>query len=235
MLRQLEGQRAAVALDQLAGLGQRGRDLLLALGRPARERQLEDEQLVEREPASPLLRLVERARPVQSSERVAPERQPAFCLQGGRKRVGPVGGKRQRRLDELAQLHRRDLLARRVDRCEVRRCRAAVQVEGADGKAEAVRCPTEAHVRAGGQLVLQPRLVEPGRRNLAAAVGDLRGEDLEPAASPAERSAAHFALDQHLLVPTVLAEIQVGDPLLGSGSLVAARAVVEQVADALEP
>ncbi len=166
---------------------------------------------------------------MQSRERVAPERQPALCLQRGRQRVGPVGGERQRRLDELAELHRRDLLAGRIDGCEVRGRRAAVQVVGADGEAEAVLLAAKAHVRPGRQLVLQPRLVEPGRRDLPAAVGDLRGEDLEPPAPAAKRRLEHVALDQDLLVSE-----QVRDPLLGRGSLVAARAMVEQVADVLE-
>ena len=230
VLRQLERKRGAVALDQVSRLGQRRRDLLLTLGRPSRERELEDEQLVERKPAPALLRLVERTWPVQRGERISAERQPALCFQGGRQRVGAVGGEREHRLDELAELHGRDLLAGRIDRCEVRGRRAPVQVEGANRKAEAVRRSAEAYVRAGRQLVLEPRLVEPGRRDLAAAVGHLGGEDLEPSAASPERRAPHLALDQDLLVPE-----QIGDPLLRRRLLVAARAVVEQVAYTLEP
>ena len=62
VLGQHERERAAVARDQLARRRQRRGDLLLALGRAARERELEHEQLVEREPLPPLLRLGERAR-----------------------------------------------------------------------------------------------------------------------------------------------------------------------------
>ena len=57
VLRERERKRGAVALDQLARLRQRGRNGLLPLGVLAGERELEDEQLVEGEPLSPLLRL----------------------------------------------------------------------------------------------------------------------------------------------------------------------------------
>ncbi len=163
-------------------------------------------------------------------ERVAAKRQAAVGLQARRQRVGPVADERQRRLDQLAQLRRRDLLARGVDRCEVGGRRAAVEVERAHCEAEAVRCAAEADVRAGLQLLLQPGLVEPRRADLAGPVGDLRGQDLEPAAAAPQGRAQHLALDQHLLVAE-----QVGDPPLRRRRLVPPRAVVEQVADPLEP
>ncbi len=230
VLGQLERQRVPVAADQLARLGERSGDLLLALGRAPGERQLQHEQLVEGEPLPPLLGLFERARLVDRRQGVAAERQPALRLQPRRERVGAVGHERQRRLDQLAQLRGRDLLARRVDGCEVGRRGAAVEVERADREAEPVRRPAQADVRSRLQLLLQPRLVEPGRADLAGAVRDLRGQDLEPAAPAAQRRPEHLALDQHLLVPE-----EVGDPLLRRRPLVAARPVVEQVAGALEP
>ena len=197
MLGQLERECGAVAADQLARLRQRGGDLLLALGSAPRQRQLEDEQLVEGEPLPSLLGLLERARLVDRRQRVASERQPALRLQRRRQRVGMVGHERQRRLDELAQLRRRDLLARRIDRREVGRRRAAVEVERAHGEAEAVRGAAQTHVRARLQLLLQPGLVEPGRADLAGPVGRParsgsgagRGRGAATSAAPRLRSA----------------------------------------------
>jgi hypothetical protein len=80
-------------------------------------------------------------------------------------------------------------------------------------------------VRARLQLLLEPGLVEPRGADLARAVGHLRGQDLEPAASAPERRPEHLARDQHLLVAE-----EVGDPLLRRRELVAPRPVVEQVA-----
>ena len=71
-----EREHLAVALQQLAGRRQRLGDERLPLGRAARERELEDEELVEGEPPPPLLRLLRRARPVQRDERVGAQRQP---------------------------------------------------------------------------------------------------------------------------------------------------------------
>ena len=141
-----------------------------------------------------------------------------------------VAHERQHRLDELAQLGRRDLLARRVDRREVGRRRAAVEIERAHGEAEPVRGTAQTHMGARLQLLLQPGLVEPGRADLARPVRDLRGQDLEPSAATAQRRSEHLAFDQHLLVAE-----EVGDPLLRRGPLVAARPVVEQIARPLEP
>ena len=87
---QLERQRLAVARDQLAGLAERGRDLLLALARPAREAELEQEQLVERKAPATLLRLLERPRTVQRVERVGARAEDARVLQPRRERVRVV-------------------------------------------------------------------------------------------------------------------------------------------------
>ena len=159
-------------------------------------------------------------------QRVAAKRQPALRLQRGRQRIRPVAHERQRRLDELAQLRGRDLLARRIDRREVGRRRAAVEVERAHGEAEPVRRAAQPHVRTRLQLLLQPRLVEPGGADLAGAVRDLRGQDLQPAAAAPQRRPQHLAFDQHLLLTE-----EVGDPPLRRRALVAARPVVEQVAE----
>ena len=229
MLRQLEGKRGAVARDEVAGRRERGRHGRLAFGRPTCKRELEDEQLVEGEPPPPFLGLLERARPVQRDERVAAQRQAALGLQGSRERIRAIVGERQRRLDEVAELRRRDLLARGVDRCEVGRRRAPVQVVRTDREPVAVRRAAQPHPRAGRQLVLEPWLVEPRRRDLARPVGDLRREDLQAPAAAADRRAHDLALDQHLL----LAE-ELRDHPLRRRPLVAARTVVEEVADPLE-
>jgi hypothetical protein len=139
MLGQLERKDAAVALAELARLGERRRDGRFALGGPASERKLQDEQLVEGEALPALLRLLAGAWPVQDGERIAAQRQPPLGLQRCRQRVGPVARERQRRLDELPQLRGRDLLAGWVDRSEVGRGPTAVEVERAHLEAEAVR------------------------------------------------------------------------------------------------
>ena len=162
---------------------------------------------------------------MQRDERVGAQRQPSLDLERGRQRVGPVARVRERGRDELAQLRGRDLLARRIDGREVRGRGAAVQVVGAHLEAVAVRRAAQPHARARHELLLQPRLVEPGRRDLAGAVRDLRRQDPQPAAAASGRRLQHLALDQHLL----LAE-EVGDPPLRRRLLVPARAVGEQVA-----
>jgi hypothetical protein len=87
-------------------------------------------------------------------------------------------------------------------------------------------------VRAGLQLFLQPRLVEPGCGDLTAAVRDLRREDLEPAAAAPQRRPHHVALDHDLVVAAE--REQLADAPLRRRVLIAPRPVVEQVADALE-
>ena len=75
VLGQLERQHVAVAGDELSRRGQLRRNLRLALATALREADLQQEQLVEREPAATTLGLVERARPVQRPERVGAIRQ----------------------------------------------------------------------------------------------------------------------------------------------------------------
>ena len=120
VLGQHERQRRAVALEQPAGIAERGRDLVLALACPAGEAELEQEQLVEGEPPSPLLRLLQRARAVERVQRVGAPRQPFPLLQAGRQRVGLVRNELERPVCESAQTRRRDLLAGRVDRARGR-------------------------------------------------------------------------------------------------------------------
>ena len=76
--------------------------------------------------------------------------------------------------DERAQLLLRERLARRVDRRVVGRLGRLAEVVALDLEAVAVGLPAQADARAGRQLRLEPRLVEPGRPDLARVVGDPR-------------------------------------------------------------
>ena len=129
VLGELERQHAAVAPDELAGWAERRCDLGLALPAPPRQPDLQEEQLVESEPAPPHFRLTERARPVQRPECVDALGQSLVLLQVGRK--GIRKRPRQCRADQLAHLLRGDVLAGRIDRSEVGRRFALADVEAA--------------------------------------------------------------------------------------------------------
>ncbi len=164
-------------------------------------------------------------------ERVVPERQPLLRLQRRRQRVGKGGCERERRLDQLAELLRRDLLARRVDGREVRgRVRLLAEVVALDREPVAGRLAAQPHVGARLEPLREPALVEPRRLDRAGAVGDDGLEDREPSPGPPERGRAHRALDRHLLVAE-----EIGDPPVPDGLLVPERPVREEVADGLEP
>ena len=81
MLRELERKRGAVALEQLARLAERRGDRRLALAHGPRDAELQDEQLVEREPHAAALGLLERARTVKHVQRVDLQRQALALLQ----------------------------------------------------------------------------------------------------------------------------------------------------------
>ena len=97
---QLEGERGAIPRDQLAGLAERERHRRLTLPHRARDAELEDEQLVEREPRAAGLGFLERTRLVQRDERVAALRQALALAQRGRQRIGNVAGVRERMFDK---------------------------------------------------------------------------------------------------------------------------------------
>src|SRR6266849_3878726 len=101
----------------------------------------------------------------------------------------------QSQLDEPSQLFLRDLLACRVHGGVVGRCGGVAKVVRLDGKPMPVRPSTKAHTGPRKQLGLQPRLVEPRCSDLACAVRNQRGEDVE-APSAAARGLADDAL-QH--------------------------------------
>ena len=113
--RQLERKELAIARDELARLVERGSLLLLALMAPPCEPYLEDEQLVEREPAPSALRLLQVAGPVQDRERIGSKRQPRRGLQSGRQRIGVIAGVVEGLPDEVAQLLDRHFLAGGID------------------------------------------------------------------------------------------------------------------------
>ena len=229
MRRELEGERPAVAGDEVARLAERRRLLLLAPEAPAHEPDLEHQELLEGQALTARFGGVGIARPVEGGERVDAERE--LGSDTGRDRIGMVVRVRQRLRHELAQLFDGDVLARRVDGREVRGGRGAVHVVRADGELVPAQLAAQAHARPGLELVGEPDLVEPDRGDLAALVGDARLDDREPAPGAAHRGADDRAADRDL----VLGGEEVGDPHLRRGRLVAERSVIEQVADRAEP
>ena len=193
VLGELERQRGPVALEQLSGLSERRRDLVLALARPAGDAELEQEQLVEREPASPLLRLLERFRAMERVQRVGAARQAFPLFQRRRERVGLVRNELEGAVGKGAEPRRRDLLAGRVDRRQVGGGGRTVQVVRLDVERVPAELPAEAHTRPGLELVLQPVLVEPDGRDCAAVVRDGRasGSSTGGARVAARRCGSH--------------------------------------------
>ena len=125
----------------------------------------------------------------------------------------------ERGADHLAQLLRRDLLARGIDRGRSRLfATTPFRSNERTSKPYLAGPSAQPDVLAGLELPREPRLVEPRRGDRPAAVRDPRGEDLEPAATPF-RDRENLAGDGHVLVAE-----KVGDTPLGSRRLVPARA-----------
>ena len=81
-------------------------------------------------------------------ERVRAQRQVLASLERSRERVAVVAGARQRGRDQLAQLLRRDLLARVVHGREVGSRRpVSAEVVGLDGEAAAAKGPAQTDAR----------------------------------------------------------------------------------------
>src|SRR5262249_25250070 len=135
----------------------------------------------------------------------------------------------ERGFHDSAQLLLCQLLARRVDRGEVRGVGCVAEVVRLDGEAEAVPATTEPEPGAGDELALEPRLVEPRRTELTRLVGHRRGEDVK-SPPPSSRRAPHTDVEYCLVVAEEL-----GDRALGRGRFVAARTVGENVADRSKP
>ena len=80
------------------------------------------------------------------------------------------------------------------------------------------------------QLLGQPFLVEPHGGDRVRVVLDPGGDDGQAATRTPNSDRAHHAGNRHLLLRE-----QVGDSALGSRRLAAARSMLEQVADGVQP
>ena len=118
----------------------------------------------------------------------------------------PEGGVRDRAKRFLGQVGRRG-----IDGREVRGLGRVADVVRPDLEPEAVLLPAETQACSGDEPGLEPRLVEPGRADLPGRVGDVRGEDVQPAAATA-RGAPDDDVEHRL----VLAE-ELGDRALLGG------------------
>src|SRR5262245_48419267 len=159
VLRQPERKHLEIAPNELAGRTESERHFRLVLSPAPREPDLQCEQLVESEPATALLGFLERARPVKRVQSVWLQREPASLPQLSREGIPIVAGARKCSGDELAQLPRRDLLARWVDGGEVGRRLDPVEVVGADVELSPAQLAAEADPRACPEPVGKPLLV----------------------------------------------------------------------------
>ena len=230
--RERERQRLAVAVDELARLAECRRERALALGDTARDPDLEDEQLLEREPLARRLSLVEVARPVYGGERVALQGQPLALAQLGGKRIGDVHRERKCGVDDAPHRRGGDLLGSRIHGSEVSgRAGLIADVVGAGLEAPAAELAAQPDRRAGLETIGEPWLVEPGDADRRGAVVDSRDD---PRAPPS----AHRALldvEDASRDDDLLALAERCDRHLVRGRLVAARPVLEHVAHGREP
>ena len=143
-----ERQHLAVPVEELAGRRERLRDEPLALRRPPRERELEDEELVEGEPPPALLCLLRRARMVQRDERIGPQRQPLRDGERCGQRIAVGADVLERRRDEGAQLLLGERLAGGVDRRVVGRLGRLAEVVALDLEAVAIGLAAQPDLRA---------------------------------------------------------------------------------------
>ena len=218
--RERERQGLAVAMDEVAGLGERRGKRPLALGRAPRDPDLEDEQLLEGEPLPSRFGLAEVAWPVHRRERVPLQRQALALAQLGWKRIGEVRRERKCSVHHAPHRRGRDLLRGGIDRSV-----------GAGLEAEAAELAAEADLGSRLQPIGEPGLVEPGDADRGRVVGDPRN-DPRPA-PPAHRALLDVedtAADDHLLT---LAEG--GDRHLVGSRLVPPRPVLEHVPHGREP
>ncbi len=203
----------------------------LAHGPPAQERELEQQQLVEGQPAAPAGRVALGVREVHGGERRGAAGQPLARAQARRQRLEHVGQLVAMLAHEREDLRRGDPLRRRVMGNRVgagdgvRRRRVALHAERVAAPVLAV----QHQPRAGRVLALEPRLVEEGRLHRPGGVGH-RGlhERAHPAAAHgAAADVAHLHHDGRRLSRRER----------GNRARLAAvvRQVLEQVADGLEP
>ena len=117
--RERERQRLPVAVDELARFAKARRERSFAFRDAARDPDLQDEQLLERQPLPPGLGLVEVPRPVHGGERVTFQRQSLALAQLGRQRIRDVHGERKGGVHDASHGRGGDLFRGRVDGSEV--------------------------------------------------------------------------------------------------------------------
>ncbi len=236
------GSESSHAPHERAGRAEQLGLARLAARAPAHhERELEQEQLLEREPPPRDRHLVERLGQMRGRERVGA---PGSALAGAQPRraaARPRARSRPRRRQrELADPPGREPLGGRIDRHQARRVApGAVVARRARARAPSTlnvgpprppsSLPRSSTARPRRELVGQVGLVEPHRLQRAGVVGDLAFEDLEP---PAPRWAARGS---PLTVTATVASSPIASSATGRASLVVAvveRQVLEQVADA---
>ena len=137
---------------------------------------------------------------------------------------------RERDARELPQPRRRDLFAGWIDRCKIGRRPRSADVVALDVEAVPAQLAAQPQMRAGRELLREPRLVEPGSTDRAARVAHARSHDRPAAGEPPCAHVDHLAGDRDLVVAPQLRD---GD--LVDRPLVTAWPVQEQVADGLDP
>ena len=200
MRSQLERKPLAIARRELARLAESGRLIRFPAAPPPGQPDLKDEELVERQPPPAAFGLVLTGRAMERDERVGPLWQARLGLHSGGQVVHVVAGVGERLSDQLAELLDGHLFARRVHGREVGRRRGAVQVVGADGELVAAELAPQADSCARLELLGQPDLVEPDRRDLSALVRYASLDDCEAPSRPAHGSPAHFSRDRDFLL-----------------------------------
>src|SRR5262249_12520387 len=88
----------------------------------------------------------------------------------------------ERSVDDPADACGRDLLRRGIDRREIRRRARLSEVVRTRLEAEAAELAAQPDLRSRGELVGEPRLVEPVDSDRVAAVVDARDDPRSPAA-----------------------------------------------------
>ena len=223
VLGQRERQRRAVALDQLAGRGR-------AASRPRRRRASGRRRAAARgarrargggalpRPRAAAVGEVDRGDRVAAERQL--ERRPA-AYRGGRAR-GPRAPPARGR----AAASRRNLLARRIDGREVGGRSRLAEVVALHVEAVPAELAAQADWRAGRELLDEPRLVEPRRRDRAALVLDAAVTIVRRPPTRRERTSWTTPA---ITTSSVAPELR--DRQLVRGALVAARRVQQQVGD----
>jgi class 3 adenylate cyclase/tetratricopeptide (TPR) repeat protein len=210
---ELERKGGSVAVDELSGLTQRGRDGdFLEVPPTAQQPKLEGEELLEGEALSRGFDLLQPHRAVIGGKSVCAQGQPFARAQLRRQRVREEADQRERAIAQLAQLHGRDGLARGVERHETDRMQPralARKLVALDLESSArLELAVNEEASARGEPVGEPRLVEPDRgRPPSLAVDHSRLHELE-VAPPGWAHSRPFdrALHRRLLAEPQLAE-----------------------------